>query len=81
MFTVAGVSAESGIPTFRDDEGFWRHFPVEELATRQGLVRTALLHAARPRRGGRIPHDNQSPGESQTLQPIHSWGTSSLVGL
>jgi NAD-dependent deacetylase len=42
VFTGAGVSAESGIPTFRDDEGFWQHFPVEEFATWKGLVRTAI---------------------------------------
>jgi len=47
VFTGAGVSAESGIPTFRDDEGFWQHFPVEEFATWRGLVRTAVR---RPRR-------------------------------
>ncbi len=47
VFTGAGVSAESGIPTFRDDEGFWQQFPVREFATWKGLVRTAIR---RPRR-------------------------------
>ena len=47
MFTGAGVSAESGIPTFRDESGFWRQFPVEEFATWKGLLHTAIL---RPRR-------------------------------
>jgi NAD-dependent deacetylase len=47
VFTGAGVSAESGIPTFRDDEGFWRHFPVEEFATWRGLVRTAIRRPGR----------------------------------
>lgn len=47
VFTGAGVSAESGIPTFRDDEGFWQHFPVDDFATWKGLVRTAVR---RPRR-------------------------------
>jgi NAD-dependent deacetylase len=47
VFTGAGVSAESGIPTFRDQTGFWRQFPVEEFATWKGLVRTAVC---RPRR-------------------------------
>jgi NAD-dependent deacetylase len=47
VFTGAGVSAESGIPTFRDDEGFWQHFPVDEFATWKGIVRTAIR---RPRR-------------------------------
>ncbi|QDV76143.1 SIR2 family NAD-dependent protein deacylase [Botrimarina mediterranea] len=41
VFTGAGVSAESGIPTFRDDEGFWRRFPMDQFGTWRGLVRTA----------------------------------------
>ena len=47
VFSGAGVSAESGIPTFRDDEGFWQHFPVEDFATWKGLVRTAVRQPKR----------------------------------
>jgi NAD-dependent deacetylase len=32
-FTGAGVSAESGIRTFRDSGGLWEEYPVEEVAT------------------------------------------------
>jgi NAD-dependent deacetylase len=32
-FTGAGVSAESGVPTFRGAEGLWKTFKPEELAT------------------------------------------------
>ncbi|MCA9100372.1 MAG: iron dicitrate transport regulator FecR [Planctomycetales bacterium] len=42
VFTGAGISAESGIPTFRDDDGFWREFPPERFATWDGLFKTAL---------------------------------------
>lgn len=42
VFTGAGVSAESGIPTFRDDDGFWKRFPPEQFARWDGLVRTAF---------------------------------------
>ncbi len=28
FLTSAGMSADSGIPTFRDKEGYWRNFPV-----------------------------------------------------
>jgi NAD-dependent deacetylase len=41
VFSGAGISAESGIPTFRDDDGFWRKFPPEHFATWQGIVKTA----------------------------------------
>jgi len=33
VFTGAGVSAESGVPTFRGQDGLWKKFRVEELAT------------------------------------------------
>ena len=33
VFTGAGVSADSGIPTFRGPGGLWRNFRPEELAT------------------------------------------------
>lgn len=47
VFTGAGVSAESGIPTFRDDTGFWQHFPVEGFGTWRGIVRTTIYHPRR----------------------------------
>lgn len=42
VFTGAGISAESGIPTFRDTDGFWQRFPHEEFATWGGLLQKAL---------------------------------------
>lgn len=33
VFTGAGVSAESGIRTFRDSGGLWEEYPIEEVAT------------------------------------------------
>jgi NAD-dependent deacetylase len=33
VFTGAGISAESGVPTFRGQNGLWNEFRVEELAT------------------------------------------------
>src|SRR5262249_44213642 len=47
IFTGAGVSAESGIPTFRDAGGLWQKFPPEQFASWAGLLRTALLDPAR----------------------------------
>lgn len=37
ILTGAGVSAESGVPTFRDPDGLWRTYRPEELATPQAF--------------------------------------------
>ena len=43
VFTGAGVSAESGIPTFRGQGGLWRNFRAEDLATPQAFARDPHL--------------------------------------
>ncbi len=35
VFTGAGVSAESGVKTFRDSDGLWRHYRFEDVASPQ----------------------------------------------
>lgn len=37
--TGAGVSAESGVPTFRGEDGIWKKFKPEELATFEAFDR------------------------------------------
>jgi NAD-dependent deacetylase len=41
-FTGAGVSAESGIPTFRDPGGIWDRFDPGEFGTWEGLAGLAM---------------------------------------
>lgn len=43
VLTGAGISAESGIKTFRDDDGLWRNHRFEELATPQAWQQNPQL--------------------------------------
>jgi len=38
VLTGAGVSAESGVPTFRGSGGLWEGRPIEEVASLQGFL-------------------------------------------
>ncbi|MBE6317497.1 MAG: NAD-dependent deacylase [Bacteroidales bacterium] len=43
--TGAGISAESGISTFRDADGLWEQYPVMDVASAEGFARNpALVH-------------------------------------
>jgi NAD-dependent deacetylase len=41
--TGAGISAESGIPTFRGQDGLWKHYRAESLATPEAFARDPAL--------------------------------------
>jgi len=43
VLTGAGISAESGVPTFRGKEGLWSKFRPEELATVDAFMRNPRL--------------------------------------
>ena len=43
ILTGAGMSAESGISTFRDAGGLWEQDPVEQVATPEGYARNPAL--------------------------------------
>lgn len=43
VLTGAGISAESGVPTFRGPEGLWRTYRPEELATPEAFARDPRL--------------------------------------
>jgi NAD-dependent deacetylase len=43
VLTGSGISAESGLPTFRGVNGLWRTHRVEELASPQGFMRDPQL--------------------------------------
>lgn len=43
VLTGAGVSADSGVPTFRGADGLWRNFRAEDLATPEAFARDPRL--------------------------------------
>lgn len=43
VLTGAGMSAESGISTFRDSGGLWEKYPVEQVATPEGYAANPKL--------------------------------------
>ena len=43
ILTGAGISAESGIKTFRSSDGLWENHPVEDVATPEGFRRNPNL--------------------------------------
>ncbi|MDD4846798.1 MAG: NAD-dependent deacylase, partial [Petrimonas sp.] len=43
ILTGAGMSAESGISTFRDSGGLWDKYPVEDVATPEAFHRNPAL--------------------------------------
>ena len=43
VLTGAGISAESGVPTFRGENGLWKKFRPEELANFDAFIRNPSL--------------------------------------
>ncbi len=43
VFTGAGISAESGINTFRDSDGLWEKYRIEDVATPEAFKRNPEL--------------------------------------
>lgn len=43
VLTGAGISAESGVATFRDSGGLWEGHRIEEVATPEGFARNPVL--------------------------------------
>lgn len=43
VLSGAGMSAESGISTFRDSDGLWENYPVQDVASIEGFIRNPAL--------------------------------------
>ena len=68
--TGAGISAESGIPTFRGQEGLWKQYRAEELATPTAFAQNPeLVWEFYDWRRGIIAQKKPNPGH----QVLASW--------
>ncbi|ODM47760.1 NAD-dependent protein deacylase [Ruegeria sp. PBVC088] len=61
ILTGAGLSAESGLGTFRDEDGLWAKHKIEDVATPEGFARNpSLVHdfynARRSQSAGAAPN-------------------------
>lgn len=71
--TGAGISAESGISTFRDAGGLWENYPVMDVCSADGFARNpALVHRFyNERRKGLI--DCQPNAAHKALVELENW--------
>lgn len=75
VLTGAGVSAESGVPTFRASDGLWEGHAIEDVATPEGWRRNPQLvwdfyHARRAKAGSVQPN----PGHTALAQIERKFG-------
>ncbi len=95
VLTGAGMSAESGIATFRDSGGLWERYPVEQVATPEGFaadpelvlsfynMRRRELLKTRPNDGHRVLATMEKEYEvhiiTQNIDNLHEQAGSSRV--
>ena len=80
ILTGAGISAESGLGTFRDKDGLWTRYDLNEVATPEGFARNPALvqgfYNAR-RANSRAAHPHAGHAALARLQ--REWGGDVLI--
>jgi NAD-dependent deacetylase len=75
VLTGAGVSAESGVPTFRASDGLWEGHPIEEVATPMGFARNpALVWQFYNARRDNVSRVRPNPGHFALKELEDRWG-------
>ncbi len=78
--TGAGISAESGVPTFRGSGGLWRTFRAEDLATPEAFARDpGLVWEWYRWRRGRIAGVQPNAGHVVLARFEHRWPSFALL--
>ena len=80
VLTGAGVSAESGVPTFRDAKGLWESHPIEQVATPEGFdadPRLVWRFYSERRRKAKTVHPN--PGHVALVEAERRMGDRFLL--
>src|SRR5262245_30868013 len=75
VLTGAGVSAESGVPTFRDSNGLWEGHHVEDVASPDGWDRDpALVWQFYNARRANVATVKPNPGHYALAEMEKRWG-------
>ncbi|MBM7517040.1 NAD-dependent deacylase [Nocardioides nitrophenolicus] len=80
VLTGAGISAESGVPTFRDADGLWEGHRVEDVATPEGFERDrALVQRFYDERRAALATVEPNPAHRALAELEETLGTGLLV--
>jgi NAD-dependent deacetylase len=73
VLTGAGISAESGVPTFRDADGLWEGYEVEEVATPRAFqARPDVVHGFYDARRASLEAVEPNPAHA-ALARLEQW--------
>lgn len=74
ILTGAGISAESGVPTFRADDGLWMGHRIEDVATPEGFARDpARVQAFYNDRRRQLPTVHPNPAHQALADLAARW--------
>jgi NAD-dependent deacetylase len=75
VLTGAGVSAESGVPTFRAADGLWEGYRIEDVASPQGFAcNPQLVWRFYNQRRAKVKTVHPNPGHYALVQLEARWG-------
>ena len=74
ILTGAGISAESGIPTFRASDGLWENHRVDDVATPAGFKKDpALVHRFYSERRAAVQNVQPNPAHEALARLEQGW--------